>query len=67
MPSITVKGMRCEHCRKSVTEAVSKFPGVSGVEVDLQTGTVSWQDADASAPASADEIKKAVNSIGFEA
>lgn len=67
MSEILVKGMSCEHCRKSVTEAVSKVPGVTGVAVDLATGKVTWNNADAAAPAPVDEVKKAVRAIGFEA
>lgn len=67
MPSVNVKGMSCEHCRKSVTEAVSKVPGVTAVEVDLKNGTASWKDADAASPASPEAVKKAIAAIGFEA
>lgn len=67
MPSIPVKGMRCEHCRKSVTNAVAGLPGAVDVQVDLQKGEVSWQDADPAAPLSPDAVKKAVTALGFEA
>jgi len=67
MPSVTVKGMRCEHCRKSVTEAVSKLPGVASADVDLQKGQASWVDADPAAPVSPEAVKKAITAIGFEA
>lgn len=67
MPEIIVKGMRCEHCRKSVTEAVSKIPGVSAVEVNLESGKVTWQDADPASPAPIETIRKAITAIGFEA
>jgi copper ion binding protein len=36
----TVEGMTCGHCVASVTEEVSKIDGVTTVDVDLQTGTV---------------------------
>ncbi|MDL2316583.1 cation transporter [Desulfovibrio sp. OttesenSCG-928-A18] len=67
MPSINVQGMRCEHCRKSVSEAVSKVPGVTAVEVDLQSGKVSWTDSDPAAPAPLEAVKQAVTGIGFSA
>ncbi len=66
MPTVTVKGMSCEHCRKSVTEAVSKVKGVSDVTVDLEKGLASWKDAEAGSPA-VDEVKKAIKNIGFDA
>ena len=67
MPEIQVKGMSCDHCRKSVTEAVANVPGVKDVQVDLASGKASWQDADAASPVPVDAVKKAVNAIGFEA
>lgn len=36
----TVKGMTCEHCAGSVRTGISGIAGVSGVDVDLATGTV---------------------------
>jgi copper chaperone CopZ len=35
-----VSGMTCGHCKASVTDEISKVPGVTGVEVDLATGRV---------------------------
>ena len=37
---IKVEGMACEHCVQSVTKAVTVLPGISGVAIDLETGTV---------------------------
>ena len=36
----TVTGMTCGHCVSSVEEEVSEVPGVTGVEVELETGRV---------------------------
>lgn len=36
----TVTGMTCEHCVASVTEELTELPGVTGVSVDLATGSV---------------------------
>jgi len=36
----TVQGMTCAHCVAAVTEEVSGIPGVSDVDVDLETGQV---------------------------
>jgi len=33
-----VVGMTCAHCVNSVTEEVSQVPGVTDVDVDLDTG-----------------------------
>ena len=36
----SVEGMTCGHCAASVTEEVGAVPGVTGVEVDLESGRV---------------------------
>ena len=36
----TVSGMTCSHCVGSVTEEVSSIPGVTDVQVDVETGKV---------------------------
>ncbi|MEU7986584.1 heavy-metal-associated domain-containing protein [Streptosporangium canum] len=36
----TVTGMTCGHCVSSVKEEVGEVPGVTGVDVDLQSGRV---------------------------
>ncbi|MGI8900668.1 MAG: heavy-metal-associated domain-containing protein [Nocardioides sp.] len=38
--SYTVIGMTCGHCVASVTEEVQEIPGVSDVEVVLETGAL---------------------------
>lgn len=67
MPTVNVKGMSCEHCKKSVMEAVSKVKGVSEVQVDLKAGLASWMDTDPASPALVEDVKKAIKAIGFEA
>ena len=63
MASITVKGMSCEHCRISVTKALSALPGVSNVKVDLLSGKAEFHAAE---PLDAALIKKTIEKIGFE-
>jgi copper chaperone len=36
----TVPGMTCEHCTKAVSGEIASVQGVTGVEVDLDTKTV---------------------------
>ncbi|OZC68896.1 cation-transporting ATPase [Rhodococcus sp. 15-725-2-2b] len=36
----SVQGMTCEHCAASVTEEVSEISGVTGVDVDVDSGAV---------------------------
>ena len=59
----TVTGMTCSHCVGSVTEEVTKIPGVTDVQVDLASGAVtiaSESGVDDSA------VKAAVDEAGYE-
>ena len=38
--SIAVSGMTCDHCARAVRAEISKLPGVTGVDVDVDVGTV---------------------------
>jgi copper chaperone len=61
MATITIKGMRCQHCVGSTRQALEKIPGVSDVKVDLEKGEATYQgDVDAKT------IKEAIEKIGFE-
>jgi len=62
MPAIKVKGMSCQHCVKSVTEAMEKI-GATNVTVDLLSGEVSYEEDQ---PISPNAIKEAIHRIGFE-
>ncbi len=58
----TVTGMTCGHCVLSVREEVSEVAGVTGVDVDLDSGrlTVSGAAVDDEA------VKAAVADAGYE-
>ena len=59
----TVTGMTCGHCVASVTEEVQEIPGVSAVDVVLETGAVtitSDQPVDDAA------VKAAVEEAGYQ-
>jgi copper chaperone CopZ len=44
---IKVTGMSCQHCVGAVTQALEGVPGVSAVQVDLESGAARVQgDAD---------------------
>jgi copper ion binding protein len=47
MPDTTyaVSGMSCGHCKATLTKAIGELDGVSGVEVDLDTGQVTVTSA----------------------
>ncbi|HEY8425611.1 MAG TPA: cation transporter [Limnochordales bacterium] len=58
-----VKGMSCNHCKKTVTEAISRIPGVTGVEVDLGTGQVT---VTFSGELDDQKVREAVEEAGYE-
>lgn len=37
---LEVSGMTCGHCVSAITSAVSALPGVTGIDVDLEAGSV---------------------------
>ena len=59
----TVTGMTCGHCVSSVTEEVTKIPGVTDVQVELATGSVT---VTSEAPVDAAAVKDAVDEAGYE-
>ncbi len=62
MPVVNVKGMSCQHCAKSVTEALEGL-GAKDVSVDLLSGEVMYEEDTPIAP---EAIKEAIVKIGFE-
>ncbi|MES9859364.1 MAG: heavy metal translocating P-type ATPase [Candidatus Thiodiazotropha sp. LLP2] len=58
---LSVDGMSCMHCVASVEKAVSKLPGVSQVEVDLESGIVTVTGG------SPTESISAITEAGYEA
>lgn len=60
-----VTGMTCEHCVASVTEEVSEVPGVTGVTVSLEEGTVTVT-GDESVVADTALVRAAVEEAGYE-
>jgi copper chaperone len=59
----TVTGMTCEHCVRSVTEEVGALDGVTGVAVDLPTGTVTVASDREVGVA---EVRAAVEEAGYQ-
>lgn len=62
MPVVKVRGMSCQHCVKSVTEAMEKL-GAKDVSIDLLSGDVTYAE---DAPIAPDTIKETITKIGFE-
>ncbi|MBS4727937.1 heavy-metal-associated domain-containing protein [Mycobacterium sp. SM1] len=61
--TVTVSGMTCEHCVKSVREEVGNIPGVTAVDVDLASGKMTVKS---DGPIDADAVKNAVEEAGYQ-
>jgi len=59
---LTIEGMHCSHCVRTVTESLKNAPGVTRAEVTLETGRahVEGENLDIEA------LKKAVESVGYK-
>lgn len=60
--TFTVTGMTCGHCVASVTTEVSKLNGVTRVDVDLATGSVTVESNSSVDPGA---FAAAVDEAGF--
>jgi copper chaperone len=60
---VTVTGMTCQHCAMSVSEEIGEIPGVSAVDVQLESGAVTVL---ADRKVALDELAAAVTEAGFE-
>jgi copper ion binding protein len=65
MPAITyaVSGMSCGHCKATLTKVIGELDGVSGVEVDLDSGHVT---VTGSAEPDDTVIAEVVDEAGYE-
>lgn len=61
--SFNVAGMTCQHCVNAVTEEVAKVAGVTSVDIDLETGTVS---VESESPVDRAAVAAAVDEAGYE-
>jgi copper chaperone len=61
--TVTVTGMTCGHCASSVRGEVESIPGVTSVEVDLDSGKVT---IDSDGPIQTDAIQGAIEEAGSE-
>lgn len=62
--TLTVKGMTCMGCVRSVKNVLEPIPGVNNVEVTLENGqvTISYDTA----KASVEQFRNAINDAGYE-
>ena len=58
-----VDGMTCDHCKKAVSDEVSKVTGVELVDVDLERKRVVVQGADLNDEA----VRAAIDEAGYDA
>ncbi len=61
--TVTVAGMTCGHCVQAVGTEVGRLPGVTGVDVDLDSGRVVVTSTAAVDPTA---LAAAVDEAGFE-
>lgn len=61
MATIQIKGMSCQHCVASVTKALEELPGISDVQVKLDSGEALYQGE-----VDEQKIRQAIDNIGFE-
>jgi copper chaperone len=61
-----IQGMTCSHCVASVTEELSRLPGVTNVNVDLVAGGTSRVIVDSDTVLEAQEIEAAIDEAGYE-
>ena len=60
---LRIKGMTCGHCVAAVTEELSSIPGVTQVDVDLDSGQVAVISAEALPQ---ELIASAIDEAGYE-
>lgn len=58
-----VSGMTCGHCKATLTKVIGELDGVTGVEVDLETGLVTVTSATEPDDAAIAEV---VDEAGYE-
>ena len=59
----TVTGMTCGHCVASVTEEIQELPGVTAVDVTLETGSVT---VTSDQPLDRAAVSAAVDEAGYQ-
>ncbi|MEU0722534.1 heavy-metal-associated domain-containing protein [Streptomyces lavendulocolor] len=57
----TVTGMTCSHCADAITKELSDLPGVSKVDVDVETGRVTVAS---DSPLATEDVRAAIVEAG---
>ena len=63
MKQIKIKGMTCQHCVMAVTKALNSVDGMKNVQVDLKTGTATYEETK---PVGEALIKHVIEEEGYE-
>ena len=63
MATYPVLGMTCGHCADSVAAEIGRIPGVTGVEVDLASGSVTVEAVET---LERETVRAAVEEAGYE-
>ncbi|MEI6405597.1 MAG: cation transporter [Actinomycetes bacterium] len=61
--SFQVQGMTCSHCVNAVTSEMLLLPGVSQVDIDLDSGTVS---VTSDKSLDVEVVREAIDEAGYE-
>ena len=59
--SLVVKGMTCNHCKETVTEAINSCKGINNININLETGETFVYGDDFNTK----EIIASINEVGF--
>ncbi len=62
----SVTGMTCQHCVNSVTEEITRLPGVNKVDVFLVSGGASSVQVTSDAELDRGDVQIAVEEAGYE-
>ncbi len=62
--TFNVKGMTCNHCVKSIENALGELKGIETVEVDLKKNTVTASFNEASV--GVDKVKEVIEEAGYD-
>ena len=61
MPTVSIKGMSCQHCVASTTKALEALDGINNVNVDLAKNEATYDGE-----VDPQVVKEAIAKIGFE-
>lgn len=63
--TVNVSGMTCGHCVSSVKEELSEVPGVTAVDVDLNSGGISPVTIESTGDLDLQAVTEAVAEAGY--